>query len=86
MDNNDPWKIIKRVERGLFLFRLDYSGWTKATDKLLQVDYEDYSLPNEPYLAYFPWRVTGDRPENEKEFVGALIYSTSYGQKYMFLR
>ena len=29
------------------------------------------SLPNEPYVSYFPWRVAGDRPEDQKRFAPA---------------
>jgi len=54
---DQPYKIMKRVERGLFLFLLDDCGWIKACEKPLQVDYEDCSAPNEPYVSYFPWRV-----------------------------
>ena len=68
---DQPFKIMKRVERGLFLFRLDDSGWVKASDKPVQVDYEDCSAPNEPYVAYFPWRVAGSKPEDEKRFAPA---------------
>jgi hypothetical protein len=68
---DQQFKIMKKVERGLFLFRLDASGWTKACEKPLQVDYENCSAPNEPYVAYLPWRVAGDRPEDQKRFTPA---------------
>jgi hypothetical protein len=71
ISGDQPYKIMKRVERGLFLFRLDDGGWTKASDKPVQVDFEDCSAPNEPYVAYFPWRITGDRPEDQKRFAPA---------------
>ena len=68
---DQPYKKMKRVERGLFLFRLDDGGWTKACETPVQVDYEDCSSPNEPYVSYFPWRTAGDRPEDQIRFAPA---------------
>jgi hypothetical protein len=62
---DQPYKIMRRVERGLFLFRLDANGWTKASDKPVQVDYEDCGALNEPYVSYFPWRIAGADPKDE---------------------
>jgi hypothetical protein len=62
---------MKRVERGLFLFRLDDCGWVKACEEPVQVDYEDCSAINEPYVSYFPWRTAGDRPEDQMRFAPA---------------
>lgn len=71
ISGDQPYKIMKRVERGLFLFRLDDCGWVRACEKPVQVDFEDCSAPNEPYIAYFPWRLAGDRPEDQKRFAPA---------------
>jgi hypothetical protein len=70
ISGDQPYKIMKRVERGLFLFRLEDSGWVRACDKPVQVDYEDCSAPNEPYVAYFPWRIAGEKPNDEDQFGG----------------
>ena len=44
------------IERGLYLFRLDDTGWTKACNQPVQVDYRNM---NGDSKYYFPWRVAG---------------------------
>jgi hypothetical protein len=55
-----------RLERNLYLFRLDNSGWTIACDKPVLVGYVDRTS----YVSYFPWRTAGDKPSDEQEFGG----------------
>lgn len=48
-----------RIERNLYLFRLDDNGWTKASDKPVQTDWEETSMTNESYMFYYPRRIVG---------------------------
>lgn len=53
-----------RIERNLYLYRLDYCGWTIACDKPIMVGYVDRTS----YVSYFPWRTAGDKFSDELEF------------------
>lgn len=55
-----------RIERNLYLYRLDDSGWKIACNKPVMVGYVDRTS----YVSYFPWRTAGDKPDDEKEFGG----------------
>jgi hypothetical protein len=56
-----------RIERRMYLYRLDDSGWTIACDKPVMVGYVDRTS----YLSYFPWRTAGDMPNDEKQIAPA---------------
>jgi hypothetical protein len=64
---NEVEQPQNKLERNLYLFRLDDSGWTIASDKPVQVDYEDRNS----YISYFPWRIAGDKSDDEKQFGGS---------------
>ena len=64
------WQHFKLLERNLYLFRLDDSGWTKASDKPVEVDYEDNRNSKGAYMLYFPRRMAGSKPEHEKLLAG----------------
>jgi hypothetical protein len=69
-------KDNERRERGIYLFRLDKTGWVKASDKPVQIDYksirtfmpEGSSLASKiwSYSSYFPRSIS----ENEQQDYG----------------
>jgi hypothetical protein len=70
--------VNKPIERGLYLFRLDNDGWTKACYEPVQTDYfsmdSSIFIPNKGQYSiwsaycYFPWRTAGDLPEDKGQF------------------
>jgi hypothetical protein len=56
-----------RKERKLYLYRLDDNGWTIACNKPVMVGYVDRTS----YVSYFPWRTSGDMPNDEKQIAPA---------------
>lgn len=69
---NLKWRNNMRIERGLYLFRLDDSGWVRASDKPLQMDFKEIMDSKWNYSAYFPWRYDIDLPKDadDKQFTG----------------
>jgi hypothetical protein len=59
-----------RRERPVYLFRLDDNQCVIASDKLLQIDWEETQNGITSYVSYFPWRTAGNKLEDEREFGG----------------
>ena len=57
---NLNWHDNMKIERGLFLFRLDEDRWTRASDKPVQIDFKEIKDLKKYYCAYFPWRYNVD--------------------------
>jgi hypothetical protein len=55
-----------RIERKLYLYRLDADGWVIACDKPVMTAYADRTS----YISYFPRRTAEDNSDNISEFKG----------------
>ncbi|MFA5207083.1 MAG: hypothetical protein WC428_00135 [Candidatus Paceibacterota bacterium] len=70
-------KDNERRERGIYLFRLDKTGWVKASDKPVQIDYKQIktTMPEGSSLASKIWSYSSYFPqssisENEQQDYG----------------
>jgi hypothetical protein len=64
------WHTNMRLERGLYLFRLDDGGWKIASNKPVQIDWSECDKDGDfSYFSYFPKKF---RDNNIKGFVNQL--------------
>jgi len=54
------WKNNMRITRGLYLFRLDNTGWVRACYEPVQIDYKEIQNSIWAHKCYFPWKIPAD--------------------------